>query len=273
MVREANQEFFERELFRNKTDEQRLLDIINLDDPAVENQFGKLNQLISENNVKFKMGTRVMLITPNMNIVAKNMSFDLVYLFSGKSYFKNRTSSEEKISLSLRGYASTEDYDIADDKWYEVESDGRNYKKLENAPSILKILELITKRIKTVELAREIWIKKFTLPIFNNISSPEILASAHGYSLWGNEIETRYKYLQEYTRRVETTNLRSINNLLAKDEPKTEYPRDELSEKLYQVSLNDYLLGLKSRYDKKKIKVKEMNDLQYYVWILRNGKY
>jgi predicted metalloprotease len=77
----------------------------------------------------------------------------------------------------------------------------------------------------------------------------------------------------EYTRRVETTNLRSLENLLTKLEDKGEKVRRDLSEDHYRSSLNHYLLGLKSRYDNKKMRVREMNDLQYYVWILRNGKF
>jgi hypothetical protein len=49
--------------------------------------------------------------------------------------------------------------------------------------------------------------------------------------------------------------------------------KKELSEDNYRASLNHYLLGLKSRYDGKKMRVREMNDLQYYVWILKNGKW
>jgi hypothetical protein len=47
----------------------------------------------------------------------------------------------------------------------------------------------------------------------------------------------------------------------------------DISEEHYRKSLNHYLLSLKSRYDNKKMRVREMSDVQYYVWILRNGKF
>jgi hypothetical protein len=273
MVTEANQEFYERQLFKNESDELRLQSVLNLNDPAVKKQFEKLNQLIQENNPQLKIGTKVLVVTPNSNIVSKNHSFDLVYLFSGKSYFKKRTTEEDKFTLSLRGYASFDLFDISGNEWHEVDADGRNYSKLENPPSSLQILELLTKRIKSLELAREIWIKNFTAPLYKTLPTPEMLASHYGLSLWGEELEARYKFLNEYTRRVETTHLRSIKNLYAMKGMEKDQGGHELSEKLYQLSLKYYLLGLKTRYDKEKIKVKEMNDLQFYVWILRNGKF
>jgi hypothetical protein len=278
MVTEANQEFYEREIFRNTTDEQRLHEVLTLNDLAVEKQFERLNQLILDNNSHLKIGSRVMVVTPNLNVVTKNHTFDLVYSFPGKSYLKKRTSHEDKFTLSLRGYASNEVYEISDNEWYEVSADGRSYQKKEEVHSILQILDLLTKRIKSIELAREIWIKNFSVSIYSNLSKPEVLAGLHGYSLWGNELETRYKFLDEYTRRVETTQLRSIENLsleegLKHEGVKNEHSAQELSEKLYQTSLKNYLLGLKTRYDKEKIKVKETSDLQFYIWILRNGKF
>jgi hypothetical protein len=272
MVTEANQEFYERQLFKNESDELRLQSVLNLNDPAVQKQFEKLNELIQDNNPQLKIGTRVLVVTPNLNIISKNQSFDLVYLLPGKSYFKKRTTEENKFTLSLRGYASFEVFDILDSEWYEVSADGRSYQKLDDPPSSLQILELLTKRIKSLELAREIWIKNFSAPLYSTLSTPEILASHYGLSLWGEELEARCKFLEEYTRRVETTHLRSIENFFAKKGMEKAQVEDELSEKLYQSGLKHYLLGLKTRYDKEKIKVKEMNDLQFYVWILRNGK-
>ena len=100
----------------------------------------------------------------------------------------------------------------------------------------------------------------------------KLLAREFGYTLWGDEIDQRFNFLVEYTRRIETTNLMSVENLLTKLKDKGESFSRELSESQYQASLNHYLLGLKSRYDKRKMRVREMNDLQYYVWILKNGK-
>jgi hypothetical protein len=273
MVREANKEFFERDLYKNQSEAQKFLDILNLNDLASEKQFEKLNHLITENNPEMRIPTKAFIVTPNMNLLSINQSFDLIYLFSGKSYFKKRTTNKDLFSISLRGYSSKEASNISESEWHEVDPNGSSYVKIDEISSILQILELLTKRIKTIELAREIWIKKFTLPVLKSILNPEELATMHGFILWKDELETRQKFLEEYTRRVETTYLRSMENILVNEGNKKQLVGEELSEKLFQTSLNDYLLGVKSRYDKEKLKVKEMNDLHYYIWILRNGKF
>ena len=71
---------------------------------------------------------------------------------------------------------------------------------------------------------------------------------------------------------METTNLKSMENLLAKLETNGEFNQKEMDDGHYQAALNSYLLQLKKRYINKRMQVREMNDLQYYVWILRNGK-
>ena len=135
------------------------------------------------------------------------------------------------------------------------------------------MLELLTKRIKTIELAREIWVRDFTLPLIHLLSNPEKMAHQFGYTVWNENLSERIKFLSEYTRRVETTNLKSIQNLITRMEESGKKISVDISEEHYRKSLNHYLLGLKSRYDNKKMRVREMNDVQYYVWILRNGKF
>lgn len=274
MVREANQQNFERGVFKYQTDSQRVSEVMNLDETAVKNQINVLNSYKSDNNPSMTLKTRVMIVSPNSSLVAKDVSFDYVYLPGGKAYFKKRTTEEgEEYSLHLRGYAMTQPFTVNEMNWYEVDQNGRNYSPMTDVPGTLQVLELITKRIKTIELAREIWVKDFTLPIMKSRNDAIALARDFGYTLWGDEMSRRFDFLVEYTRRIETTNLRSIENLLVKLEASGETIRRELSDEQYQVSLNHYLLGLKNRYDKKKMRVRDMNDLQYYVWILKNGKF
>jgi hypothetical protein len=154
----------------------------------------------------------------------------------------------------------------------EVTASGREYVTVKNVPGELQVTELLTKRIKTIELAREIWVKSMTLPLFKEVADAKKLATREGYHLWGDEIEKRLDFLQEYTRRIETTNLKSKENLLSRLEAAGEKPNTELSSIHYEYAINKYLNGLKSKYSGKKLMVREMNDLQYYVWILKNGK-
>ncbi|MFP5385263.1 MAG: hypothetical protein ACLGHN_04245 [Bacteriovoracia bacterium] len=272
MVREANLEYFERSIYSKQNDSERLHEVINLYDQAIQNQFKKLNELIAENSKTEIPSTRFMLVAPNVTLVSLDDSFDLVYLPGNKSYFKKRVPRGE-LTAFLRGYLTTDGTEIKDVNWHEVEPKGRVVSAVEDVPAPLQILELLTRRIKTVELAREIWVGKFTIPMIKATGKAENLARNYGYKIWGEELHKRFGFLLEYTRRIETTNLRAIDNLLTKLEGKSEGITKDLSEDLYRASLNNYLLGLKSRYDSKKMRVREMSDLQYYVWILRNGKF
>lgn len=272
LIKEANVQFFERGIFRKQSDEMRLQEILELDENAVKAQVLRLNEVKKENNQVGKIKTRFVLITPNATIVSQDSTFDALYLVGGSSYFKRRTLEEKAFSLQLRGYASAEIFSVDEASWYEVEGGGKSYQKLSDAPGHLQILELLTRRVKSIELAREIWFKEFSKPIIDAVNDPRKLAVDQGYTLWGSELTKRYQFILEYARRVETTQLRSIENLLERIEEKGSKGRQVLSDDPYRKSLNHYLLGLKSRYDKKNLSVREMSDLQYYVWILKDGK-
>lgn len=271
MVREANQQFFERKIYQGQLDQQHMNAIINLDDDSIKEQYKKINEYLVSNNESFNFTSRVMIVTPNATLKTQNQSLDVVYLPAGKTYFKKRES--EKVTLELRGYLSEGRIPIIENKWVEIDSSGKNYALLSDPPAELQIVELLTKRIRSFELAREIWLKEFTFPIIAMMNDPKALAINFGYALWEDELEERINFLHEYTRRIETTNLKSIETLSRKLEREGQKINKELSQIYYQKTLNHYLMGLKVRYTSKKMQVREMNDLQYYVWILRHGKF
>lgn len=274
LVKEANREHFERLIYNTKNDEQRVYDVTNLEEGSHTAQNDEINKQREANNQKLIYSSRIMTVTPNMSIVSKDVSFDLSYMPGGKSYFKKRsTDVDSEFSLYLRGYSNSDSHVIGSTDWHQVEVNGRGYSSISDVPAPLQVLELLTKRIKTFELAREKWITEFTLPVIADISNPVVLAKNHGYTAWGDELAERQEFLKEYTRRIETTHLRSLENLLSKIEANGKSVDRELTLDHYKSSVNPYLLGLKSRYDRKQMRVKEMNDLQYYVWILRNGKF
>lgn len=273
LVREANQQFYERAIFKYQKDEGHLAELLDVFDNAVKLQFSTLNELKEKNNPHLSRPTRLLLVAPNASVISINQSFDFAYLLGDKSYFKKREETQGELQLYLRGYLNTEAKTITEGAWYEVQTSGRNFSQVEDVPGVLQVLELLTKRIKTIELAREIWIDKFTVPVLISAKNPELVAREYGYRAWGDELKKRIDFLLEYTRRIETTNLRSLDNLLSNLEAKGETFRRVLSDDLYQASLNDYLFGLKSRYDKNRMRVRELNDLQFYIWILRNGKF
>ena len=273
LVREANQAYFERTIFQSQNDSGRTGEIIRLEETAAISQIKNLNDLKNKNNSASLPRSRVMLVAPNASIVSQQSSFDFIFYPGGKSYIKKRTSREgEEFILHLRGYSSTEPQVLNEQAWFEVGSNGRNYTKIDQVSGNLEITELITKRIKTFELAREMWIEKYTLPVIKNLDSAEQLAFQHGYYLWGDNFSKRFDFLVEYMRRMETTNLNSIDNLLKKLETNGEGSSQELDDRHYRAALNYYLLDIKNRYASSRTQVREMTDLQYYIWILRHGK-
>lgn len=274
LVRDANTEASERMLFQKQADPERVSQLYSLNHDALMKQFESLNGLIKKNNEGIKLQTRMMLVSPNASVVSREGSFDFIFIPGGKSYTKKRTSRDkDEMELHLRGYTNNTAHKITEEAWIEIDPLGRNFSALEDAPGAVQIMELLTKRIKSIELARELWVSKLTIPLMAALDNPEALEKNFGYIVWNDDLEKRYNFLVEYTRRIETTNLRSLENLLIKLQEKGEPVQRELSPVHYQKSLNHYLFGLKKRYDKNKLRVKEFNDLQYYVWILRHGKF
>ncbi len=270
MVREANQQFFERDIFQKQTDVQRSLETTMLEETAIAQQIARINELRKSTATIAIPKTKVMLVASNVTTLSTLTSFDLFHYPGGKSFFKARKSGD--FSINLRGYSDITTHKIEDLNWHEVEPSGRSFEKVSQVSGQLEITELITRRIKSLELAREIWLQHYTLPIVANLGTPLELATKHGYFVWGSDIQQRFNFLLEYTRRMETTNLKSMENLLAKLEANGEFNQKEMDDGHYQAALNSYLLQLKKRYINKRMQVREMNDLQYYVWILRNGK-
>jgi hypothetical protein len=273
MVRNANEEFYERIVYQ-KNNESHLSDFLDVKDQAVTLQLHELNKLKVQNNKVMKISSKVMMTAPNVTLISSQTSFDLVYTPGGKAYFKMRGEMDlgKEFSLELRGYAQTRPVFIQDSLWHSVAPSGRSYEVEKDPPKELQVLELLTKRIKSFELAREIWAHQYSIPVIMSLNNPKKLATEFGYRLWGEELKMRQQFLSEYTRRIETTNLRSLENLLNKLERNGEVVNRELASTYYKTPLNDYLQGLKSRYTNKEIQVREMNDLQYYVWILKNGR-
>lgn len=273
LVRESNQAYFERKIFQAQSDFAQSAEILKLEDSAISNQIARLNELKALNNKEAPPVTKVMMVAPNMTLVGKLTSFDLFHYPGGMAHFKKRLPQEgHELTLHLRGHSMTTTYPISEEAWFEVESNGRSHAQVEVVTGPLEITELLTRRIKTFELAREIWLEKYTRPVSKLLSNPKELAIQHGYSLWNENLDKRFDFLVEYTRRMETTNLKSMDNLLKKVSGNGEFSQKEMNDSHYRATLNFYLKDLKTRYTNKRMQVRAMNDLQYYIWILRNGK-
>ncbi len=268
-IRDANLQWYERKRFKSQNDLEHRAEVIDLNELAIQDQVKRLNELRSANN-QVQIPTRIMMVAPNVTVKGVDVSFNLIHVPGEKSWFRKQSGGE--FSIELRGYNVTQTEVQNPEVWNEVEPTGRMM-SVSEPKGELDVAELLTKRITTIELAREIWMEKFSVAMLKVITDPKALALDFGYGHWKEaELAKRREFLSEYTRRVETTNLRSIENLLVRLEEAGEGPRKVLNPSLYEKALNHYLLGLKTRYTDKKMRVREMNELQYYVWLLRHGK-
>lgn len=271
MLRESNQEFFERKIQRSSDDSAKLSILLNLEKAAVEAQFKLMNELRMQNKQDQKIKRKYFVYAPNVTIDVTDSSFDLIHTVNGPSYFKRRDLSGE-FKLKFRGHTNQVSNLITEEAWYEMNQSGREASLIDSPSGHLQVSELLTKRIKSLELAREYWFKEYSVGIFENLEDPKKLAVDHGYTLWKDGLSKRQQFIEEYTRRTETTNMQSLQNLVEKIKQSGENIESELSDSLYRASLNHYLFGLKKRHLNQRLQVRDMNDVQYWVWILKNGK-
>lgn len=271
MVEEANEEYFERQIFQEQTSQGRLNEYLLYRDHGKNHLFKKLNELkLSNNEFVTDFQSQVLIASPNMSVWAGESKIEMMYLMGGEGYLKK--SGDKKIDLSLRGYQRTQAYEIWDEKWLEVNSLGRGFEILEAAPKELELISLLTKRIPSLQLAQEMWFQKNTIPIIQNLSSAQKLAQFSGYFLWSDNLSERKQFLEEYTRRLDTTHLQSLANLISKMENRGEKMNKGLSDVYFKKSLEYYLWSLKNKFSFDQMQIRETNNLQYYVWILKNVK-
>lgn len=213
---------------RKNYHEGALIELIE-EKETVLNQYKNLNKLVEENNKWMRAKpTYVFLVTPNLTLMGINPSVEIVSLLGGKTYVKKRSWSalglagdkaDEEISLQLRGFENKELTPLVLDQWMSVDEKGRELSTVMDEPLHWLIMgELITKRIPSLMVARELLLQKYSDFAFREKYDALKLASLSGYRLWGplksiedkkSDFVSRIDFLKEYTRRIETTNLLS----------------------------------------------------------------
>jgi hypothetical protein len=206
--------------------EDDLLELIT-ENKSQLNHYNFLNETITENNKRTHgKATYAFLVTPNATLMGVSPSVEVVTLIGGKTFFKKRSSqtlglnvkdeSLNDVYLQLRGFDNKALTTIQDDLWITVDEKGRNYAQSEDV-RWLDVGEFITRRIPSIIMGREIFLKKYSEFAFREKYDPIILAKNDGYRMWGKltsnegekkaDLELRLDFLKEYFRRVETSNL------------------------------------------------------------------
>jgi hypothetical protein len=290
-LKEANIEQFLRKKYQKLSQSQKNKDIY---DPinATKDQVKFLNNKISSNFKSSNKTSEVLLVLPNCTINAENAVLD-VFSESGnvtyirsrdiRSQFKGDVNFDPKTFLFFRGYNNKKSRSLDLGQWYSVSIEGRDYSEVEKIPQSFYWMEFLTKRIPTILTARELMLEKFSKQIFNNKLIYEDFAFMTGYRLWGAkresdtndrtyELNKRKGFLINYTRRVETTNLRSLFKLLDKLENEGKLNLTGFDEQYFGKAYKDYLMTISNIFSQDHDLVKEYKDMQYYIWNLSHSK-
>lgn len=273
----ANVEWFGRKKIEGKSEQEKNLLSTSIEIQGKKEQYSLINELIKKNNQFATVAHEALIVAPNVNALVQNGPFSLFYAPGGKSYVKSWTGDRGEtgkpvfsdggaslVRLFYRGFENTDFVDIEQDKWTEVDADGKDISVMDETPGLLLASEILFQRIPTIILVREKWLKE-TKGIWDSIQNPEKLATDWGLRLWNKEQDTRLSFLTEYTRRVETTNLRVLRRL-------TELKPTEFDDRYISRAMSKYLVDLKQRYSFSNTSVLDMSPLHYYGWVLINAK-
>lgn len=195
--------------------EQDLLELIEESSTHL-NHYKALNAVIEKNNpITRKKPTYAFLVMPNATVMGTSPSLEAVVLIGGKSFINNRSSAtlglttqaSSDLRIQLRGFDNKDLKAFTDDSWMVIDEKGRTLGIQEDV-HLLGMGEFITKRIPSIMIGRELFLQEYSPFVFSEKPDPLVLARDYGYRLWNEkEMELRLSYLQEYFRRVETSNL------------------------------------------------------------------
>lgn len=277
MLKEANREYYSRVEYSKMNNDQRLL-YHTRKNPGHITQYKELNELLQEkSDVINRKNIKVFMVTANSSYLIENGHFDLFYVTNGVSKFRYKSKlegftsedkRETKVTSLLRGYSNRVEKTLNENVWYKVNRVGDSIAE-SDLEQEFKMIDLFVKRTPTIHLAREYMIRDSFHHLFYEKNNSAHIATQFGYRLWDDgedELNKRYAFLKEYTRRVETTNITSMGSVF----------KVESSEKFdatyYHKALSLHMKKLKNLYHKRRSIVPELNDLQYYIWILKYAK-
>ena len=275
-ILKANREFYSREEFKKLNENQRQV-YLTKKNLGHYSQYRELNNKLREKEYQSNRESILFIYSPVATLRVENGNVDMFYGINEKGYirvekkrngFYLEDEKETTAHLMLRGYKNKNKESLNLQTWYEIDPLG---KRIESSTigKEFKTLDLLTKRIPSLFLAREILLREKYSYLFRTSGSAKELAQNEGFRLWDdenkNEMSQREKYLFEYTRRVETTNLTSVRKVF-------EGKPEAFNRSYYSKSFDSYLAKLKNRYNNLKLIIPELDDSEYYIWVLKYAK-
>lgn len=176
------------------------------DEQMLSEPYIHANKLISENNKFANKKSEVFLVLPNVNIHGEGLDIDTYVGIGQANYFKVRNKNQASFKYNLRGFANTEIFEGNSGSWYQVDPPARTASEIEPLREFL-LNELMTKRIPSIIVAREIMLEKYSKELLVE-KDENRLAKIYGLRKWTQgELSKRIDFLFEYMRRLETSNL------------------------------------------------------------------
>jgi hypothetical protein len=289
-INEANNEWLIRRKYQALSEEEKIKTLVSPID-ILNDRYQQLNKYIEQNsNLSFK-NNELFLVTGNATLNVVNSVLDVFYESGNVTWFRDRDISETTTSmmeydkdllLGLRGYNNSKVQRFTEFVWHQVSLDGREVEEVDLSENQhILFLDFVTKRIPSYLVAREIMAKKYSQFVLDNELTTEIFAEFEGMRLWNSpnaevglldDLEKRKAFLWEFTRRNETTNLRSLFKLLDYDELEGSLKIQNLDDSYYQKALDSYLQNMGNNYLEKNDGIKDYNQLMFYIWNLINSK-
>jgi hypothetical protein len=249
-----------------------------LDTEKVEQQqYQRLNQLIQENNQWIgKKPTYSFVVMPNGTLWGPQLMAEMVVLTGGESYIQCRSFERynsaitkdqlKNIQFFFRGEENVQGQAMPFDQWYRANHEGTMLTPYNNEEINLALGEFITERIPTLLVARELLLQQYSKGFFLPNIEQATLGKYYEYRLWGEltefapasdqtagqdtkdekkntDLQKRVDFLKEYTRRLETINLSTLDIFRQNLQGRGEHFQSIVYDyQFYGSAMRDYLL-------------------------------
>lgn len=226
---EANAQTEQVDIFGAENNDDILYELL-VGTSVVPKQIDRLNKLIESNNqaLNFKPTTSL-IVMGNGSIFGDNLALEAIVIPGKESLFKLRDFSQLGVSgedlsyiynradFYYRGYENTQSSPISLGEWNSVDARGRVMSRAIET-SLMHMGEFLTSKIHTLNVARELWLER-EFSFAHNQRDPLALATHEGYRLWEvqknkegvTDLEEREQWILDYSRRIETSNLKTAS--------------------------------------------------------------
>jgi len=229
-----------------------------LDDSKTVKQYQRLNSWIVKNNKYRKnISSKTFLVFPNGSLSGDDLFVEVIALLGDKAYIKAidpnhfvKNVKERETTFYYRGHENTASEKLEPGKWFEADPKGRTLSQVEDFEKLpmLGFGEFLISRIPTLLLAREYLMDMYSKPILSKRLTEDHLGRFN-YRLWDrpdlkekNEMDRRFSFLLEYTRREETTGLLTGEKFRAKMEARGDsFAAQVYDDRFYTRAMAKYL--------------------------------